>query len=96
MNTPQTPTAEPLAPLTGSALVEYLKALKPGERVVETGRSCLQGREGTVYLGKQGEVCVLWDKKRGEDGQMGTSVTGGTRRVTEAQNSDYPTQKGRC
>ena len=73
--------------LTGSALVEYLKGLKPGERVVETGRSCLQGCEGTVYLGKQGEVCVLWDKKPGEGGQMGTSVTGGARRVTEAQNA---------
>ena len=71
-------------PLTGTALTEYLNGLKPGERVVETGRSCLQGREGTVYLGRLGEVCVLWDKKPGESGQMGTSVTGGSRRVSQA------------
>ncbi len=72
-------------PLEGDALVVYLKGLQPGERVVETGVSCLQGREGTVYLGSQGEVCVLWDKKPGEGGQMGSSVTGGARRVTEVQ-----------
>ena len=62
---------------------EYIKSLKPGERVVETGRSCLQGREGTVYHSERGDVCIMWDKKPGESGQMGTSVTGGTRRVSE-------------
>ena len=68
---------------------EYLKALQEGERVIECGKSGLTGRLGTVYISKKdgptkGAVCVRWDKALGEEGQMGSSVTGGTRRIVDA------------
>ena len=56
---------------------EYLNALQPGESVVETGDNCMIGAKGTVYIGKLGEVCVMWENK------MGTSVTWGTRRISD-------------
>jgi hypothetical protein len=64
---------------------EYLRGLKVGERVVECGESCLKGRQGTVYISKSvpGSICVLWDKLEGEEGQMGSSVTWGARRLNE-------------
>lgn len=66
------------------ALNAYLGKLQPGERVVETGKSCLYQREGTVYISSSGGgLCVLWDKKADEEGQMGTSVTYGARRLNE-------------
>jgi hypothetical protein len=59
----------------------YLRGLIEGERVIETEKSnCFFGRQGTVYI-NAGSVCVLWDMYEGEDGKMGTSVTGGTRRI---------------
>ena len=73
----------PPDPAEKEAVIAYLKGLKAGERVVETGRSGLQGREGTVYLNEKGDICVLWDKRPGENGQMGSSVTWGARRVNE-------------
>ena len=33
-----------------------------------------------------GGLCVLWDKQFGQDGQMGTSVTWGTRRIEDVQD----------
>lgn len=63
----------------------YLDGLKPDERVMECGVSCLTGREGTVYLSENGGgLCILWDKHEGEEGQMGTSVTWGARRLCDA------------
>jgi len=43
---------------------------------------------GTVYISKNngGGLCVLWDKQFGQDGQMGTSVTWGTRRIEDVQD----------
>lgn len=65
---------------------EYILGLKDGERVIETSKSCLYGRCGTVYHSEDGYTCIMWDKIRGEDGHMGTSVTGGARRVSEVLN----------
>lgn len=69
-----------------SELDEYLKGLKVGERVVETGLNCMKGHEGTVYIPTEGpakgSLCVHWEMKDGVI--MGTSVTGGTRRLRDA------------
>jgi hypothetical protein len=76
-------------------LVEFIRSLQPGERVIEMGVSCLQGRRGTVYVSQNegptfGDKCVRWDKLPGEEGQMGTSVTGGTRRLDpQVDDQDY-------
>jgi len=71
---------------TDQSLVDYLNGLRPGERVIETGRSCIEGLMGTIYHGKQWEICVLWDANPNAtpSGRMGTSVTGGARRVFDA------------
>lgn len=67
---------------TQADIREYILSLKVGERVVETGRSALLGRFGTVYLSTScGTPCIRWDKLEGEEGQMGTTVTGGARRL---------------
>jgi len=61
---------------------KYLKSLKEGERVIETGQSGMTGRKGTVYLKKDdGSPCVMWDLLPGDEGRMGTSATWGTRRI---------------
>lgn len=72
--------------LSGSALVEYLQSLKDGERVQETTPSAFYGMHGDVYRNKEGSVCVLWDAFPNETGRTGTSVTGGTRRVSDLPN----------
>ncbi len=68
----------------------YLKSLQEGERVIECSQSGMFMRRGVVYLSKtQGHgLCVLWDKLEGEGGQMGTSVTGGTRRISDVTLED--------
>lgn len=63
--------------------VAYIMALQPGERVRETARSAMYGLEGTVYLSEDGDVCVLWDLRPPETGQLGTSVTLGARRIID-------------
>lgn len=65
--------------------VAYLKGLKVGERVIETGNCAFKGRKGTVYHSETSGICVMWDKLSGESGQMGTSVTYGTRRISDIQ-----------
>lgn len=66
-------------------LRRYLRALKPGERVVETtAGSMLHRRQGAVYISDTpgpsfGSICVRWDGPE----NLGTSVTGGTRRLTD-------------
>lgn len=62
--------------------IEYVKSLQIGEKVIETGQSCMHGKTGTIYISEKegptfGSKCVKW-----EDG-MGTSVTHGTRRIGE-------------
>ena len=60
-------------------MIKYLSKLKEGDRVIETD-GCMRGRAGTVYISENGGgKCVMWDKRDDEEGQMGTSVTGGTR-----------------
>lgn len=57
---------------------DYLNSLQPGEEVIETGRNCNTGMKGTVYRSpRHGALCVMWENN------MGTSVTHGTRRVSE-------------
>lgn len=65
--------------------LRYLKSLKEGDRVVETGMSGMWGAIGVVYKSKNkgqtyGSMCVMWDLP---EGKMGTSITHGTRRVKD-------------
>ena len=60
----------------------YINNLKEGERVVETSRSCMYNKKGTVYINEGGGVCVMWDLDAAGN-RMGTSATGGTRRLSE-------------
>jgi hypothetical protein len=58
----------------------YLNSLQDGEEVIETGESCMTGKTGIVYTSTNEATkgkCVKW-----EDG-MGTSVTWGTRRLSD-------------
>lgn len=65
---------------------DYIFSLKVGERVIETGQSCMFGAVGTVYIsdneGTRGTKCVMWEWPKNAAG-MGTSVTHGTRRIKE-------------
>lgn len=65
----------------------YLLGLKPGERVIETTRSCMYRKQGTVYISERGSskdhVYVRWDPDE-DGGVMSTSVTWGTRRLCDA------------
>lgn len=68
-----------------SAELKYLQSLKVGDRVVETGRSCMFAATGTVFLSEtpgHGN-CVLWDVLPGDQGQMSTSITHGTKRIRD-------------
>lgn len=59
----------------------YLRGLKPGEHVIECGECCMKGRRGVVYMSESGGgLCVMWDMS---EGKMGTSVTHGTRRISD-------------
>ena len=75
-------------------LRKYLNGLEVDERVIETGQSCMTGRTGTVYIseneGTKGSKCVKWDAPAGETGRMGTSVTGGTRRIADCHAKGRP------
>lgn len=84
-------TTPPPLTTTGEKLRAYILGLQPGERVIELGESGMKGRQGTVYVSHdRGDVCVLWDRLDGEDGQLGTSATGGTRRLTEQGINGLP------
>jgi len=74
---------------------DYILALQPGERVEETGQSGLKGHRGTIYINDKKDVCVRWDPFPGETGQMGSTVTWGTRRLSDIPNSrpDTPQPK---
>ena len=63
----------------------YFKTFVEGERVIETSRSCLFQRQGVTYFDKGNILCVRWDKLEGESGQMGTSITGGCRRISDCE-----------
>ncbi len=68
---------------TGPEVSAYLRSLKAGEEVVETGASCMTGIKGVVYESTSGGgTCVRWNTSP----QLGTGVTHGTRRL-----SDVPT-----
>ena len=64
----------------------YFKTFVEGERVIETSQSGLFGRQGTTYFSlNDGSLCVRWDKLEGESGQMGTSITGGCRKISDCE-----------
>jgi len=67
---------------TSADNLAYMTSLKPGEKVIEMGESCMKGIKGEVYLSKEAGhgLCVLWDLP---EGKMGTSVTWGTRRISD-------------
>jgi hypothetical protein len=73
---------------------DYLNGLQVDERVIETGESCMTGRTGTVYISQneatKGAICAMWDCLPGEDGRMGTSVTWGTRRISDCHAKGKP------
>lgn len=87
---PQAPATECQPPLGISDEVRaYLGSLQAGDRVIECGVSGLAGRLGTVYISDKegqtkGSVCVLWDKVGNETGQMGSTVTWGSRRIADS------------
>ena len=62
---------------------DYIESLQDDERVVECGHVMMRGCKGTVYHNKDGVGCVRWDMQEGDEGQMSTSVTWGTRRIGE-------------
>lgn len=66
-------------------LRDYILGFKDGERVIETSRSALQGQQGTIYHSKDGMTCIMWDDdpNRTPRGKMGTTFTGGARRLNE-------------
>lgn len=58
------------------AELAYFETLKEGDEVIETGESGMKGKRGTVYQSDNG-LCIMWE------GDLGTSVTHGTRRVSD-------------
>lgn len=65
----------------GPDVSAYLATLKAGEEVIETGESCMLGKRGVVYESTSGGgTCARWNLP---EGKMGTSLTWGTRRVSE-------------
>ena len=77
-------------PKTEEDLKIYWNSLEEGERVIETGVSGMYGRTGVVYMDDKRETspnkCVRWDTLDGEVGYMGTSITWGTRRLTDIKS----------
>lgn len=64
--------------MTDDEVIAYLRSLKPGEEVIETGKSCMTGKRGVVYISKLTEcTCVRWECG------MGTAATWGTRRIKD-------------
>ena len=61
-------------------VLEYLRGLKAGERVIETTKSAMFSCTGTIYFNEAGIMCVMWDGSE----KMGTSVTWGCRRISDA------------
>ncbi len=71
----------PIPPIDLSdANLAYMHSLQPGEEVIECGVCCMKGAHGVVYRNAEGSICVRWDLP---EGKMGTSVTWGTRRITD-------------
>jgi len=72
------------------AICKYIRTLKEGEKVVETG-GCMSGMGGTIIMSKhpykdEDHLAVAWDSPEAISamgGLMTTSITGGTRRLHE-------------
>ena len=75
--------ATPPVGLTAEAN-HYLNNLQVGDEVIEAGQSCMTGARGVVYrsVSPPYGLCVMWEYP---DGKMGTSVTHGTRRLTDVE-----------
>jgi hypothetical protein len=64
--------------------LDYLRTLRLGERVIETGSNAKQGRRGFVVESSQGDgYAIQWDAVDGEPGRMTTSPTWTTKRVAD-------------
>ncbi len=70
------------AGVTENQRLDYLRSLAAGEIVVETETSALHRCQGVVYFNPDhpGSPCVKWET---DQGPMGTSVTGGARRLDD-------------
>lgn len=69
----------------------FINSLEEGERVIEAGVSGMQWETGVTVLSKHGNgMCVRWDTKFREGTGMVTSITGGTRRL-----SDFPEREAK-
>ena len=67
---------------------EYFDTLEVGERVVDTSKSAMYKKQGTIYMNDDNVQCVLWDIDA--DGcQMGTSITGGSRRLSDLKEIGF-------
>ena len=81
--------------VSDAELDEYLRSFKEGERVIEDQRGHAFDRcEGVVYISQNegpsfGSLCVRWELPDGS--KMGTSITGGTRRL-----EDVSPETGAC
>lgn len=71
--------------MTDEQFLAYIATFKKDDRVIEIGQSGLMGRCGDVYFDEQNRVCVLWDGWHDDDppGRMGSSVTHGTRLLSD-------------
>ena len=94
--------AEASREMTMDEFRAFEASLQVGERVVETGESGMRGRKGTIYLstskGSEGSKCVLWDADEDDvgKGQMGTSLTWGTRRIPAEADGLIEVLVGAC
>ena len=62
-------------------VIEYLKTLREGEKVIEHGKTCMEGCTGITYRSiEHNSICVMWNT---ETGNIGTSLTLGTRRIKD-------------
>jgi hypothetical protein len=69
---------------TGPEVLAYLNSLKVGDEVIETTRSAMHLKKGVVYMSEpDNDTCVRWDLGNGK--WMGTTVTWGTRKLTDAK-----------
>jgi len=66
-------------------VIDYIKGLRIGEAVVETGLNAMTDAVGIVEKSKMHEGnCVRWEPLHGSSGQLVTAITYGTRRLGDS------------
>lgn len=68
--------------ITTQDLLDYIKTSKHGEEVIETSISALFKTEGVIII-ENGKTLVKWKPLNPNEGSMTTSITAGTRRISE-------------